>query len=316
MKNILITGITGFIGRNIVNYFSGNDEIKIYGHSRDIQRAKSLFSPGNVEFISELSREELDNNQIEMIIHLAGIAHDLSGHYRPEDYELVNNIGTRKLYDQFIDAQASIFVFVSSIKAVVDHFNSMVDEDINANPTSAYGISKLKAEQYIKQHKGYNKKNYILRPCMVHGPGNKGNLNLLYKFVRSGIPYPLGAFENQRSFLSIENFCFVISAIINNQLSPDTYFLSDEKPIATNELVRLIGRAVGKNIQILKIPKPLINLLASIGSVFHLPFRRSNISKLTENLIVSNKKLLLNLNSNLPVSAEEGLLKTIKSFDE
>ncbi len=316
MKNILITGITGFIGRNLVEYFAERDEIKIFGHSRDIFQAKKLFKQKKIEFLSELNVDVLDRNHIEIIIHLAGIAHDLSGHYRSEDYDLVNNIGTRKLFDQFTDSQASTFIFVSSIKAVIDHFDGEVHEEMDPKPTSAYGISKLKAEQYINQHKGNNKKNYILRPCLVHGPGNKGNLNLLYKFVRSGMPYPLGAFENQRSFLSIENFCFVINAIINNQLPPDTYFLSDEKSIATNELVRIIGIAIGKNIRILKIPKPLINLLASIGSVFHLPFRRSNISKLTENLIVSNKKLLLNLNSNLPVTAEEGLLKTIKSFDE
>ncbi len=316
MKNILITGITGFIGRNLVEYFAERDEIKIFGHSRDIFQAKKLFKQKKIEFLSELNVDVLDRNHIEIIIHLAGIAHDLSGHYRSEDYDLVNNIGTRKLFDQFTDSQASTFIFVSSIKAVIDHFDGEVHEEMDPKPTSAYGISKLKAEQYINQHKGNNKKNYILRPCLVHGPGNKGNLNLLYKFVRSGMPYPLGAFENQRSFLSIENFCFVINAIINNQLPPDTYFLSDEKSIATNELVRIIGIAIGKNIRILKIPKPLINLIASIGSVFHLPFRRSNISKLTENLIVSNKKLLLNLNSNLPVTAEEGLLKTIKSFDE
>jgi len=316
MKNILITGITGFIGRNIVDYFSGSDDIRIFGHSRDLPNAKKLFGENQVEFLSELSSTALDKSQIDIIIHLAGIAHDLSGQYQAEDYDKINNIGTRKLYDQFLDSKTSIFVFISSIKAVVDHSGALVDENTDPKPSSAYGISKLKAEKYMNQHHRKDKRYYTLRPCMVHGPGNKGNLNLLYKYVKTGLPFPLGAFDNQRSFLSIDNFCYVIDKILHNQLKPGTYFLSDDQKLSTNQLVRLISNATNRKVSVLKIPRPLIYFLANLGSILHLPFNKSNISKLTENLTVSNKKLLLNLGSNLPVTAEEGLIKTIKSFNE
>jgi nucleoside-diphosphate-sugar epimerase len=86
----------------------------------------------------------------------------------------------------------------------------VLTEEVEPKPLTHYGKSKLMAEEYIlSQPLSVGKSYYILRPCMIHGPGNKGNLNLLYQIVQKGIPYPLAAFENKRSFLSIENLCFI-----------------------------------------------------------------------------------------------------------
>lgn len=316
MKNILITGITGFLGKSLVKYFHGNSEYKIYGNSRGIDKATALFHDVDIEFIPELTSESLDEHEIDIIVHLAGIAHDLSGNYVEADYNRVNFLGTKALYRQFLDSKTTTFVFVSSIKAAVDHSEQVIDENINPNPSSAYGISKLKAEEYIIKNSIERKRSYILRPCMVHGPGNKGNLNLLYRFVEKGLPYPLGDFQNKRSFLSVENFCFVIQKILEEQLKAGTYHLSDKEQLSTKELVRLIGDTIGKKSKVLSIPKPIIYTMAKIGNIFQLPFNQRNIDKLTEDLVVSNRKLLLNLGTDLPVSAEEGLIKTIKSFNE
>src|SRR5690606_31466401 len=102
------------------------------------------------------------------------------------------------LYDWYLKSKATKFIYASSVKAIADSVEGELTEDTPARPLTAYGISKLKAEEYIQQLSlGMTSKAfYILRPCMVHGPGNKGNLNLLYKFVTKGIPYPLGAFNN------------------------------------------------------------------------------------------------------------------------
>lgn len=316
MKRVLITGITGFIGTSLVRYFHGNKEVLILGHSRDIKQAKAKFSEYNIDFIVDLSAETIDKNHIDSIIHLAGIAHDLSGNYTPQDYERVNCEKTKYLYDEFVKSSADSFVFVSSIKAVVDQTNLVLNEDFIPNPGSDYGISKRKAEEYIVNHERKDKKHFILRPCMIHGQGNKGNLNLLYKFVKSGIPYPLGAFENKRSFLSIDNFCFTIQKILEDQLKAGTYLLADNIPVSTNELVRLIGQGIDKKVKILKIPKAIIWNLAKVGSWIHAPFNTKTIAKLCENMVVSNQKLLVNLNESLPISAIDGLKKTIESFDE
>ena len=316
MKRVLITGISGFLGANIVRYFHGNKRVKIVGHSREIKQTKAKYAEYKIEFIADLSAETIDKNNIDSIIHLAGIAHDLSGNYTPQDYQLVNYEKTKQLYEEFVKSYANYFVFVSSIKAVVDHTDFIINEDFIPNPSSDYGVSKRQAEEYIINHGQKDKKYFILRPCMIHGPGNKGNLNLLFKFVKSGVPYPLGAFENKRSFLSIDNFCFTIQKILEDQLKAGTYLLSDNDPVSTNDLVRLIGHGINKKVSILKIPKTIIWNLARIGSWIHAPFNTNTIAKLCENMVVSNQKLLVNLNENLPISAIDGLKKTIKSFDE
>jgi nucleoside-diphosphate-sugar epimerase len=247
---------------------------------------------------------------------LAGIAHDISGRFKVDDYQQVNYRDTRNLHEVFINSKASTFVFISSIKAVVDHTNGIIDENFVPKPASEYGKSKRKAEEFITKNARKEKKHFILRPCMIHGPGNKGNLNLLYRFVKTGIPYPLGAFKNKRSFLSIENFCFVIQKIIEEQLKSGTYLLSDDDPVSTNEVVRIIGRGLDKKVRILHLPKAIILSLARIGSWTQAPFNTSTVAKLCENMVVSNQKLLLNLKAKLPVSSIDGLMKTIKSFNE
>jgi nucleoside-diphosphate-sugar epimerase len=316
MTNILITGITGFIGQSLAKYFQLANDTKLFGYSRNSKSARALFAQDHIAFLPELSRAQLDKHHIDLVIHLAGIAHDLSGNYQDDDYERVNFGQTRELYDEYLISGATRFVFVSSIKAVVDHANEQISENTLPDPKSAYGKSKQKAERYIATHGADGKRNYILRPCMVHGPGNKGNLNLLYNFVKRGIPYPLAAFHNQRSFLSIDNFCFIIEKIIAGHLSPGAYLLADSETISTIELVKLIGIGLGKKVRMLRLPKGVVYLLAKLGYLVNAPLNNSSLIKLTENLIVSNKKLLLNLKSDLPLTTRQGLLKTIKAFDE
>ena len=137
---------------------------------------------------------------------------------------------------------------MSSVKAVADGVEGVLDESVIPSPVTAYGKSKLAAEEYILSQKlPKGKRVYILRPCMIHGPNNKGNLNLLYHFVKKGIPYPFGSFENKRSFVSIDNLCFVIKELIENKNIPSgVYNISDDQALSTNELVRNDGRSASK----------------------------------------------------------------------
>jgi nucleoside-diphosphate-sugar epimerase len=313
---VLITGITGFLGQNLIEYFSDYEQFQLFGFSRNLSAARERLANRSITFLSDLDTKTLDDNQIDVVIHLAGIAHDLSGSYEARDYDNVNYEQTKVLYDHFSKSSASTFVFVSSVKAVTDHAPDQIDETFEPNPKTPYGISKLKAEQYLNANPIDGKEVYILRPCMVHGPGNKGNLNLLYKFVKSGMPYPLGRYRNQRSFLSVDNFSFVIHNILDGNLPGGTYMLADTESLSTTDLVRLIYSALGRKIRIINIPKRVIGAIAGIGSLFHLPINKDTISKLTDSQVVSNKKLLLNLKQDLPVEADEGILKTIKSIDE
>ena len=152
---------------------------------------------------------------------------------------------------------------------------------------------------------------------MIHGPGNKGNLNLLYHVVSKGIPWPLGTFENKRTFTSIDNLCFVINELLTKDIEAGIYNMSDDEPVSTNELIEIICSALGKKSHIWNIPKGLIKFVAKIGDISHLPLDSERLRKLTENYIASNEKIKKALNiSQMPIRAKDGLTQTILSFSK
>jgi len=304
LKTIIITGITGFVGQNLNLYLSNNFKVK--GISRQ-------------PFSKELSYPTFFENKLkyEALVHLAGKSHDLKNTSDEKSYFKVNFELTKKLFDNFLKSDAKIFIFISSVKAVADKVNGVLTEETIPNPITAYGKSKLAAEQYILENLPISKKVYILRPTMIHGEGNKGNLNLLYQIVSKGLPWPLGAFENQRSFLSVENLCFVIKELIaQKNISSGVYNIADNDSFSTNELIKLVALSKHKKARILNVPKPIVKLLVSLGSFLHLPLNEERLEKLTENYLVSNKKITDAIGKQLPVSAKEGLLKTFKSFQK
>ncbi|WP_255501873.1 hypothetical protein [Olivibacter sp. SDN3] len=169
----------------------------------------------------------------------------------------------------------------------------------------------------MKQALPEGKRLFIFRPCMIHGPGNKGNLNLLYKVVKKGVPYPLGAFENQRSFLSIDNLLFVIKTILTDpSVAGGIYNLADDSPLSTTEVIKIIGMASHRKPHIWRTPVALVNLLAKVGDLLSLPLNRERLQKLTESYVVDNAKIKAALGiTTLPTAAKDGLLKTIESFE-
>lgn len=310
MPRIFITGVTGFVGSNLVKHFSNTPDFSIMGHSRKVSTAERQLQPFNIKIVSDFSARLLDESKIDCVIHLAGIAHDLSNQYQPQDYYRVNEEGTKKVYEEFLQSKASKFIFVSSIKAAVDVAHQPVTEDAMPNPVTDYGKSKLKAEQFIQSKAGVGKKFYILRPAMMHGPGNKGNLNLLYRFVKTGMPFPFGAFKNQRSFLSIGNFNFVVQQLVHREIPSGIYHLADDGFLSTTELYRVIADALGKKPRVWNIPKNWIRNFAAFVGKQHL------VNKLAEDMMVSNERIVNVLGAQLPVTLMDGIRKTIKAFHE
>lgn len=309
MKNILITGVTGFVGTSLVSYWQNKPGIKLFGHSRNAEQAKKQYAHYSIDLITSYDAAQLNLHNIDTIVHLAGIAHDLSNQYVESDYYRVNFQATTALYDEFLKSNASKFIYFSSIKAAVDHAVASIDESVIPNPVTPYGKSKLKAEQYIQQSNHPPSKSfYLLRPSMIHGPGNKGNLNLLYKFVRTGIPFPLGAFKNKRSFLNADNMTFLVNEIVTGNLPSGIYNLADSGTLSTNEVVAIIARAMHKSPRIWNMPPSLMR------AIFKITGRSSMLGKLSDNMEVSNTKIMTAIDKSLPVSIEQGLVKTIQSF--
>lgn len=298
MNNISLTGATGFVGSNLIIYIQGSFQI----HS--ISRYE----------LSSVNQKLLNNTEV--FIHLAGKAHDLKKVSDPQEYYEVNFELTKKLYDAFLQSDAKKFIFVSSVKAAADSVGGVLTEDTIPSPKTDYGKSKLMAEQYIQsQPLPEGKSYYILRPCMIHGPGNKGNLNLLYQFVKKGIPYPLAGFDNKRSFLSIENLCFIIKELIErNDIASGIYHVVDDQPLSTNEVVNILSSSINKKPKLWKIPPNLIRATAKLGDKLHLPLTTERLDKLTESYIVSNQKIKQAIGKNLPLTSRKGLEITAASF--
>lgn len=307
---LLITGIHGFVGSNLVDALKDNNEI--YG--------LDIIAPEKDGVQKTFSWNDLDNGlvpQVDVIIHLAGKAHDTKNQTEAEVYFKVNTGLTQKIYDYFLQSSAKKFIFFSTAKAAADKVEGVLTEDVVPTPKGPYGESKIKAEEYILTHLSDEKQVYILRPCMIHGPGNKGNLNLLYSVVKKGIPWPLGAFDNRRTFTSIDNLSFVIKGLLTKDVPTGIYNMGDDEALSTNELIEIICRSLGKKAHIWKWSKGLISIGAKVGTVLHLPLDEERLRKLTENYISSNTKIKAALGiEKMPVSARDGLMKTLNSFKE
>lgn len=309
---ILITGVHGFVGSNLVQALSKENEI--FG--------LDIIAPQKDGVKTTFGWEHLDGKEIpnvDAIIHLAGKAHDTKNQSAAETYFKVNTELTKKIYDYFLRSSAKKFIFFSSVKAAADRvLGEFVDENVEPKPVGPYGESKIKAEEYIRSlpPSSMDKDVYILRPCMIHGPGNKGNLNLLYGVVKKGIPWPLGAFENKRTFTSIDNLCYLIEGLLTKDVESGVYNINDDEAVSTNELIEIICEAMGKKAHIWRIPRTFMEAFAKLGGLLHLPLNPERLQKLTENYVSSNAKIKRALGiEKLPVRAKDGLYKTIKSFE-
>lgn len=334
MTPLLLTGQSGFVGTNLIRAF--HNDYDLFGldiPQRDPAKAPPL--PPEKSF----SWDQLgDLPEVDTIIHLAGKAHDTANVSTPEAYFEVNLGLTQRIFDHFLQSKAKTFIFFSSVKAVADTLEGeTLTEEHLPDPITPYGQSKLAAESYIIKNifnkkeenktpqtidfsestafKQSGKRVFILRPVMIHGPGNKGNLNLLYKVVQKGLPWPLGAFSNLRSFASIDNVAFVLRQIIEKPVAPGIYNLADDEPLSTNRLISLMAETLNRKPRIWNIPPGSIKLLARTGDILRLPLNSERLKKLTESYVVSNARIKKALDiPNFPVDALAGIEKTLSSF--
>lgn len=293
---IKILGSSGFIGTHLLN---------------------SLKHSNGISLRHEKWTDEIKDANV--IINLVGKAHDHKGTAKKEDYYYANFELLKLIYHQFLKSNAELLIHISSIAAVEEiESRAPLTEECEYNPISDYGFSKMEAEKWlIAQDVPIGKKIIILRPPMVHGPFDKGNLGLLFKFVNKGIPYPLSKFENNRTFIYIGNFIHYLEQIINNYHTMDSgiYHVSDNENISTNQIMEIIGEVNNKKILKIGIPKFFMNSIAKVGDYLPIPINSIRLKKLTSNLLVSNKKINKTIGlEELPFTAKEGLANTIISF--
>ena len=286
---ILITGAYGFVGTNLCRYLVGK------GHecvALDIPKAKR----DEVPYKAFYSWDELDGidwSGMDAVVHLAGKAHDLKNVSDPQSYFDINVGLTERIFNAS-HGKVPRFIYFSSSKA--------------ADADTPYGKSKLAAEQFL------NGRAIVLRPAMIHGPGNKGNLNLLWGIARRGFPWPLAAFENRRSFTSIGNICATVEALCERGEN-GIYPIADDEMLSTNRLIELMAETCGRKPRLWHMPKGFMRLAAKVGDVLHLPLNTERLGKLTEDSFVDNTALKQHLGwSEMPIRAEDGMHETLKSF--
>ncbi len=321
MGRILITGASGFVGANLAT------SLTRHGHALwalDRAPATAVPQPSAPTFARHFTWERLDEipwHELDAVVHLAGKAHDTQNSSDPQSYFTINaglteRITQRLLATEF--AQPVRFLLFSSVKAVADSGEGVLTEATEPAPLTPYGQSKLAAEKIVLAAAAAHPRrlaSYILRPCMIHGPGNKGNLNLLYNLARKGIPWPLGAFDNRRSFVSIGNVGAVVEALLSGSPAPGVYQLADDEAISTNELIALIAQTLGRQPRIMKLPASGVRLIARLGDRVGLPLNSERLQKLTESYVVANLKIKQTLGWHaMPISTRDGLRQTLTSF--
>lgn len=314
--NLLITGHTGFLGSALARAFTDA------GHRvTGVGRQPSPNSP-----VDSLTWDDLELpgalDGYDLVIHLAGIAGEASDKDNAADYRITNVDLTAKIYNKYLTSNAPSFIFFSSVKAVSGGAPGPVTEQTLPLPAGAYGRSKRLAEEYLLSHLPEPGRHvWILRPCMVHGPGMKGNLPRLFRYVRKGLPIPVPANVNQRHYLALDNLIFLMNALAEASLSspPQSgiYHLSDDDTISFTSMLRLAGEAAGRTPILLPLPAGLLNALTTLGTLLHLPFNRQTAGKLFGNLIVPNRHIMDALCiDRLPVRTEEGFRKTFRYLQD
>lgn len=300
MSRVLVTGATGFIGTNLV------PALEAAGHEV-------------VPFSLRGWTGEPFPEGIDAVVNLAGKAHDLDGTAVPEVYRRINTDLAERAYAAFLDSSATTFVQLSSVAAVNEEsVVGVLDEEAAPHPVTPYGKSKLAAERLLLAvEPPAGRRVVILRPTMVHGPGDKGNLRLLFGMLSRGIPYPLDAFGNERSFVSIGNLAWAVTSVLESPTVPTgVYLVADDEPVSTGRLVTLIAEVTGRRVRRIALPQALVRAVAKLGDRLPVvPLNSRRLAKLTEDYRVSGAKLLQALGrERMPIATDDGLRASIAAL--
>lgn len=286
MPNLLLTGPSGFVGSHIIKSLGSQFEIDALTTSdKEINGVRNQYKWSEID--------KIEANYV-AVIHAAGLAHDTQNNRLESEYFEVNEGLTKLLLSHAGKWEIQSFIYLSSIKAIFDSTASKtIDETVESTATHVYGRSKLAAEKAIQEHDS-NFSKVILRPVMIYGKGQKGNLKTLEKWIRKGIIFPFGKWDNKRSVLSINNLTYCIQQIIDKPIPTGSYFIADDDAISTVEMLNAIGKGIHKKARFIGVPNSIIRFGLKL-----LPNKLKSITdKVLGSLTVDNKKLKTALHIN------------------
>ena len=265
MKRVLVTGANGFIGQVLVRILKekGCSVVAMLRSERVGEWDEVLYGDIRNSISVPASCQPFDT-----VFHLAGKAHALTEHAGEEsEYHAVNTQGTRNVLDLAKKMGATRFVYFSSIKAMGE-IGQHDSETSPCDPKTPYGVSKHEAEHLVLSG-GYVPHPVVIRPTMVYGPGVKGYLPQMIRFIQKGIFPPLSpSLENKRSMVHVEDLVqAAILAAENPASSGQVYIVSDGKHYSTYDVYAAISRALGKKLPSWSVPYGLLAGAARVGDL-------------------------------------------------
>lgn len=257
--NLLITGSSGFVGSTILDDLRANTAFNliapIRGGAKSGSTEKRITHP-RIGTLLDISSEMVES--VDVVIHIAGAAHDVSGAKMSADYYTEVNIeATRHLLELAIGRGCRQFIFVSSVGVHgISSENSPLTETSPIRPYNHYSRSKAEAEKLVVEKLRDTKCAYtIFRPPLIIGENAPGNLQRLCALIKRRAPLPFAGVTNRRSFMALQNFSSVILHALDN---PDffnrTFLVADRNPLSTQQMVWHLARGMG--IQPLFFPVP------------------------------------------------------------
>jgi nucleoside-diphosphate-sugar epimerase len=322
MSTVLVTGSTGFVGRHLCHALA----LRGYG-----VRGTYRLAPSTDGYAPEMEWVQVRDigpdtdwqealRGMNYVVHLAGLAHRLGADDKDlkEAFNHVNARGTARLADAIRGSSVRRLVFISSAKAMVR--DALAPGAANL-PDSEYGRSKFAAEQAITQALADGDADFcILRPCLVYGPGNLGNMARLMRLINTGLPLPFGSIHNRKSFIYVGNLVAAIATCLTHPAaSRRTFALSDGEAISTPELLYRLGRYSSRRVRLLPMPVPLMKAIAKVGDSIRrwtgisIGWDSYSVDRLCNSLTVNAQEFFDQLQWTPPYSMEEGIRITMSS---
>jgi nucleoside-diphosphate-sugar epimerase len=311
---VLVTGANGFVGSWLCRAL-GEAGVQVRG----VGRREAAPSPPGVAYhrvdILDAAALRPVLAGVDAVVHLAARVHVMREWAADplREFRRVNVDGTRILLDEASRAGVTRFVFASTVKAVGEASDDAMTEQTPPRPQDPYGESKLEAEELIRGvAERQPLRTAILRFPLLYGPRMKGNMLRLFRLVDRGIPLPFGLVRNQRSIAFVGNVVAAVLAVLESSLaSSRTFFVSDGRDLATPELVRLIGRALGRNARLLPVPPALLRAAGLAGDLIAtlrpVPLTSAAVDRLLGSLTVDSTALTRAIGFRPPYAVEEGL---------
>ncbi|MEP6573560.1 MAG: NAD-dependent epimerase/dehydratase family protein [Gemmatimonadota bacterium] len=311
---IALTGSSGFVGGHLRRALLDGG-MQVRSLVRRPAAGESEISVGDFQDRGLLSQALAG---VETVVHLAARVHVMT-ETSPDaaaEYRDVNVTLTRSLLAAAGAAGVRHFVFASSVKVMGETNEAPWTEESPAAPADPYGISKLEAERLIQREaRRFGMRATILRFPLVYGPGNRGNMLRLFRLVERGLPLPFGSVGNRRSLAYVGNVVAAFEAVLAAPLTgQEIFFVSDGEDLSTPELLRLIGRGLGRSVHLVSIPPALLVSLAAAGDRIlgsrPAPRLAPAVERLVRSLRVDSSKLTRLSGHRPPWTPSEGLAET------